>query len=151
MHISCTAMFGHVGFDPSLCSLPLLMGGGKGGGRPEVLILGLRENGCQCVWGGAPFRLSRQPEDAGAASDAWQAQRFTPVGLRLRIPWVGALHTDPSQVPFFNPPGALYLHVCPLLWHHQAPKAQRQALSSGAAGFSEVVGVGWVFSRLCLL
>jgi hypothetical protein len=58
-----------------------------------VLILGLREKGYK--WGVAPFRLPRLPEDAGAALNAWQAQRFTPVGPRLQIPWIGALQTDP--------------------------------------------------------
>lgn len=53
--------------------------------RPEVLILGLREEGCK--WGVAPFRPSRLPGDAGATWDgwleAWQAQRFIPIGPRL--------------------------------------------------------------------
>lgn len=61
-------------------------------------MLILREK--RSKWGVAPFRLPRLPDDAGAASDAWQAQRFIPVGSRLQIPWVGALQTDPF-------PGAL--------------------------------------------
>lgn len=95
MHILCTAMFGHVGFDSPSAALHSCREVGRvgGGGSPEVLILGLRENGCK--WGFAPFRLSRLPEDAGAASDAWQARRFTTVGPGLQILWAGALQTDP--------------------------------------------------------
>lgn len=58
-----------------------------------MLILVLMEKGCK--WGVALFRLSRLPEDAGATRDAWQAQRFTPVGPCLQIPWIGPLQTDP--------------------------------------------------------
>lgn len=76
---------------PSLCN-PLLLIGDEGG---EARGVNPGAEGERVLGGACPFRLSRLPEDAGAASDALQAQRFTPVGPRLQIPWVGALKTDP--------------------------------------------------------
>lgn len=56
--------------------------------RPEVLILGLREKGCK--WGVAPFRLSRLPEDAGAAWDGWQGRL---AGPGIYTNWLQALNS----------------------------------------------------------